>query len=312
MAGAGARGHASAQMVVIRAGETPPVAPQEPPRRHLQVMGVHQPIELRNPVDGRYEEFARANLAIQQAHGLPMVQTKTVALCGAGPSLRHPKAAAKIAQADAVWACNSALPWMVAQGIHVDVGIGMDQTPALLREWSDPPDVTYYVASTCDPELVRHLLDHGRRVQFFHNAVGFDGEMEHYRQWPPSAVAHKGSTVVSRSIWLAQWQGFHCVDLYGVDCAFQGDTVHANGENYREAYGNPLLLTAEIDGVRWITRPDMLMDAVDLVRYARQQNGLIRFQAGTLPAALWDKDDAFLDSVSRRLQPGELPPEPGA
>lgn len=288
--------HAHAEMVVRRATDTPP-------KRHLAVMGERIPVVLQNPVDHKLADYARENLRLQAALGIPMCVTKTLALCGAGPSLKR----AKIEGVDEVWACNSALPWMVKEGRKVDVGIGMDQTPGLLREWSDPPDVTYYVASTCDPALVLHLKAHNRRVLFFHNAVGFDGEIEHYQTWPPGYILGHGATVVTRTVGLAGWLGFHRVDLYGIDCAFDGDVVHANGEDYREAYGNPLMLNAEIDGKLWRTRPDMLMDAVDIVRLAREKNGLIRFQDGTLPAALFDKDEAFLDSVSRRLQPGESP-----
>ena len=296
----GVRANASAELVVVRAADKP--------KRHLQVMGdTTMPVELRNPVEHLLGDYAAENKRLQAELGLGMCVTRTVALCGAGPSLKR----AKIKDADEVWACNSALPWMIGQGLPVDVGLGMDQTPELLREWSDPPDVKYYVASTCDPELVRHLHAHGRRVFFFHNAVGFADEIEHYHSWPPGYIVGHGSTVVSRSIGLANWMGFHRVDLYGVDCAFDGDVVHANGDDYRAAYGNPVLLNAEIDGRVWITRPDMLMDAVDIVRIAKAAGGLIRFQDGTLPAALLDKDDAFLDSVSRRLSPGESP-QPGA
>lgn len=290
---------ASAEMQVRR-------AEPEAPKRRLQLVGVRQPVEFRNPVEHKLGDYARENQRLQAEHAIPMCVTKTLALCGAGPSLRR----AKIKDADEVWACNSALPWMVSQGMHVDVGVGMDQTPGLLREWSDPPDVTYYVATTCDPELVRHLLAHNRRVMFFHNAVGFEGEIEHYNTWPPGYILGHGATVVSRTVGLANWLGFHRVDLYGVDCAFEGDTVHANGDDAKAAYGNPVLLEAEIDGKKWVARPDMLMDAVDIVRMARDKKGLIRFQEGTLPAALLDKDEAFLDSVSRRLMPGESPTLP--
>lgn len=291
----GLRARADVAMVVKRAAA--------PPARHLAVMGEHIPVVLQNPVNEKLADYALENQRLQAELHIPMCQTKVLALCGAGPSLRR----AKIENADAVWACNSALPWMLRQGWRVDVGVGMDQTPELLREWSDPPDVLYYVASTCDPALVRHLHAHGRRVSFFHNAVGFEGEIEHYQTWPPGYILGHGSTVVSRTIGLAGWMGYHRVDLYGVDCAFDGDVVHANGDDYRTAYGNPTLLEAEIDGKRWTTRPDMLMDAVDIVRLAREKNGLIRFQDGTLPAALFNKDEAFLDSVSRRLKPGESP-----
>lgn len=302
MPGVQSKGLARASMVVRRAADAPNGVPQNAPQ------GFRAPIELRNPVSDRFRSFAETNLAEFRVDGAEMCVTKTLALCGAGPSLGR----AKIKDADEVWACNSALPYLVSRGVHVDVGIGIDQTPGLLREWSDPPDVTYYVATTCDPELIQHLRDHGRRVKFFHNFVGFEGEREHYETWPPGFIAGEGATVVTRVLGLAAWMGFHRVDVYGADCAFgPDDIVHANGASATEAYGAPVIMEGEIDGKVWRSRPDMLMGAVELARRARNSQGLLRLQAGTLPAALLDKDELYLDEVMRRLRPGETPTDLG-
>jgi hypothetical protein len=231
---------------------------------------------------------------------------QTLALCGAGPSLDP----ALIRGVDKVWACNSALPWLISHGAHVDAGVGIDQTPCLLREWTDPPDVTYYVATTCDPALVVHLRDHGRRVVFLHNFVGWgQDEREHYNEdWPPAFMVGEGATVVSRSIGLAAWMGFERIDVHGADCAFaEGDVAHANGETSAEAWGAPVIMSGEVNGRIWRTRPDMLMSAVDLARRTQQSQGHVRLIGDTLAVALLGKGDAYLDEVMRRLKPGEVP-----
>ena len=260
-------------------------------------------IELQSPVQGRFREFITENLKTR-----PMVMAapdrfkgQTLALCGAGPSLVVPTGY------DHVFACNSALPYLTRLGAGVTAGCGIDQTPGLLTEWLDPPDVPYFVASSCDPALVRHLIGYGRQVVFFHSCVGIEDEFEFYCDtWPPTFMVGTGHTVVSRILALAQWMGFAKIDVYGADCAFtNGDVCYADGSTATEAYGKPLMMEGVIDGRTWRTRPDMLMAAVELARIARDDDS-VTLVGDTLPNALQGKDEKFLESVCRRLAPGEL------
>jgi hypothetical protein len=158
--------------------------------------------------------------------------------------------------------------------------------------------------------LVKHLEAHGRTVSFFHNHVGFaEDEFQHYcATYPPTLMVGEGFTVVSRAIGLALWMGYERIDVYGADCAFgENDVTHANGEQATTAYHNPLIMTGEINGRTWRTRPDMLRDAVHLVRRVRATQGRIRLMGDTLPVALLGKDDSTLDLVCRSLTPGEIP-----
>lgn len=269
-----------------------------------------QAIALTNPVEDRLEEYARAN----RETGEPvMCQPMRLALCGAGPSLREADLSGIdeiwTRPYDAIWACNSALTHLASRGIQA-TGIGIDQTPGLLAEWIDPPDTTYYLASTCDPALVAHLRLHGRDIRWFHNAVAFEDETDYYcRDWPPGFIVGEGATVVSRVIGLASFMGFRFIDIFGADCALApGDVAHADGTTVAEAYGPCAIMEGEIDGRKWRTRPDMLMNAVDLVRKTRRFGGRIRLMGDTLAVALLDKPDEFLDEVMRRLQPGEEVP----
>jgi hypothetical protein len=278
-------------------------------------MGWHPGIEMRSPVGNHLQAYATANVktrplrvALEDAF-----KGETLALCGAGPSLPD-----HINGVDRIFACNSALPWLVERGVPVTAGVGIDQTRGMITEWADPPDVPYFLASTVDPELVKHLQSHGREVVFFHNCVGFKDEFKWYcEHWPGTYLVGRGWTVVGRFIGLAEWMGFERIDIYGADHAFSGaaprgtpagahDTTHANGTLASEAYTEPLIMEGEIDGRVWRTRPDMLMAAVDLARQVNESDGRIRLMGDTLPAALLDKDDAFLDQVIRSLAPDEV------
>lgn len=245
-------------------------------------------------------------------------QGETLALCGAGPSLRT----ARFDPTDQLWACNSALPWLVEHGVVPTAGVAIDQTPRMLEDWASVYPVDYLVASSVDPKVVQHLATKGRSVRFFHNAVGFTNDTwvnpdpEHLRDYefalyctafPPTFVMGSGQTVVSRTIKLAFWMGFERIDVYGADCCLGPENVtHANGEDAEAAYGNPLLWEAEINGRHWVSRPDMTMDAVDLVHRVRESQGRVRLMGDTLPVALLGKSEAVLAEVCRRGAPDEL------
>lgn len=303
----------------------------EPNTLRLVPGGQRMGIELRNPVTDRLKEFALRNRVLAGAN--PEMARKntflgqTLALCGAGPSL-DPK---QVRGVNHVWGCNSALPWLVRQGVDVSAGVGIDQTPGLLREWSSPPDVTYYVASTCDPDLIAHLQAHNRRIVWFHNFVGWGSqadEMDYYDQrWPEGFILGSGATVVPRSVALAAWMGFERIDVHGADCALDGSRVpdnagleqmidglvaHANGETAREAFGSPVLMQGEVNGRIWRSRPDLLMAAVDLAKLVQKHPGHVRLIGDTLAVALQSKGDEYLNEVMRRLQPGENPLAQGA
>jgi len=296
MLGLGGKSGSAVGMVVNR-------APAPPPQRYG--------IELQNPVTDRLREYAHRNRALVAEPEMVRHHEslhETLSLCGAGPSLRP----SDLVRGSKVWAANSALPWLMRQGVSVDVGLGIDQTPDLLREWSDAPDVTYYLASTVDPELTAYLLSRGRRIRWFHNFVAWGteaDEMDHYNNgWPPGFMMGSGATVVPRSIGLAAWCGFERVDVHGADCAFgEGDIAHANGETAVEAFGRPVMMEGTIGDRVWRTRPDLLMAAVDLARMTQKNAAHIRLIGDTLAVALCGKPDADLNEVMRRLEPGEIP-----
>jgi hypothetical protein len=265
-------------------------------------------MKLLSPVEVHLESFTRANAKVRPMRVLHenMYTGQTLALCGAGPSLGE-----SVIEADQVFACNSALPWLVERGVHVDVGVSIDQSERMLVDWAEPPDVEYFIASTVNPKLVKHLQAHGRSFRFFHSAVGFKDEFDLYcKLYPSTLLAGAGWTVIGRFLGVARWLGFRRIDVYGADHALgPGDTAHANGESADDAYTTPLIFSGYIDDRLWRTRADMLMAAVDLVRRVRNTHDMdVRLVGDTLPNALLDKDDDFLDQVCRVLAPDEVIP----
>lgn len=164
-----------------------------------------------------------------------------VVICGAGPSLAD-TAAEYCPQADQVWGCNSALPWLVSHGHKVTHGFTVDQTPEMLNEWASAPDVEYLLATTVHPHLTAHLLKHGRkRLRWFHNYVGIRRppvpigdpdnpevtQLIEYETWlymllfPPTMQAGSGLNTVNRAIDVALVMGFEKITVLGADCAMR-------------------------------------------------------------------------------------------
>jgi hypothetical protein len=261
-------------------------------------------VRLQNPVVDQLPAFIAAN---REYDDIVVAKAgsgagKTLTICGAGPSLRDATLGT-----DDVWACNSALPYLFWKGERVTHGVGIDQTPGLLREWESAPDVPYLLASSVDPVLVNHLRCANRSVTFFHNCVGVADEIPLYKQWPSTFMVTAGYSVVSRAVNLAFWMGYERIDVVGADCEFgDDDLAHANGESATDAYGRPMVYEYTYPDRTKVsrTRMDMLMDAVYLARLARDHDR-IRLVGDTLPAYLQHKPDEFLSQVCRQLSPDE-------
>ena len=289
-------------------------------------------IELTSPVGHKISGFVLANSLCQVCHGMPIPRTdhgptklpvcgcevptqypvvladsakgKDLILCGSGPSLPKVKPLLAVHPEADVWGCNDALMWLTKRGLKVTHGVGIDQSPDLYMTcWTAPPAVRYLLASSASHQLFAHLIRYGHRdrITLFHSFIGFEGEEELYRLlYPPAPMVGSGLNVVNRSIPLAVFMGYQTIYLVGADCALgRRDTMHA-GETTAET---GIILRGKVGGRRWATKPDMLASACDLVRQKREMGERLQFVGDTLPKALQDKDDAFLDRCISWHQP---------
>ena len=281
-------------------------------------------IELTSPVGHKIAGFVLANSLCQVCHGMPIprrdsgptklpicgcesptqypvvqpdtAKGKDVILCGSGPSLPKVKRLLCVHPEADVWGCNDALIWLTRRGLKVTHGVGIDQSPDLYTTcWIQPPAVQYLIASSASHQLFAHLLrcGHRDRITLFHSFIGFEGEEELYRLlYAPAPMVGSGLNVVNRSIPLAIFMGYGTVYLVGADCALGRRDIMHTGETTAET---GIILRGNIDGRHWATKPDMLASACDLVRQKRDMGERLQFIGDTLPRALQDKDDAFLD-----------------
>jgi hypothetical protein len=254
-----------------------------------------------------------------------------VVICGAGPSLR---AVTRFPRADQVWACNSALPYLVGRGLHVTHGFTIDQGAAMLgpAEWGSTPDVGYYVASSAHPDVVAHLLARGRRLVFFHsflgapNPAGWTSERDaagvdvtSYEMWlyrsryPESVQVGHGLNSVPRAVCLALAMGFRDVRVYGADCGVPDGphmpemgtpgyadwidklVMYADGRTAGQCYGHgDPLAEGAIDGRRWHTRADMVISATHLLELQKGFPGRITYVGDTLVNAMHADDPDWM------------------
>lgn len=175
----------------------------------------------------------------------------TLAICGAGPSLANTLDALDALDADQVWACNSALPYLVDHGRTPTSGFAIDQGVAMLKpeEWGRIGErgfpTHYFVASSIHPDLRDHLIAARRKLTWFHNYLGSpdpdgwtppepwpDGttpEQRSYESWlythhyATSVQVGHGLNSVPRAVCLALYFGFAKIVLYGADCACAPD-----------------------------------------------------------------------------------------
>jgi hypothetical protein len=291
---------------------------------------VSQPVicELAIPNQDYLADHIRANASLSHRMAQPDSRVgKTLALCGAGPSLNDHLYEIV---ADEIWACNSALPYLIHKGLSVTHGFTVDQGVEMLgeREWREPYDVEYIIASTVHPDIPKHLTTHGRDLLWIHNfcglknPAGWNGdksfELALYGDlYPSGPMVGYGLNSVPRAVCLALWMGFSKIMVHGADHAakptgvpmpawrsegwipfLQQCQLYADGRTAFDAFGeNVTLVQNDMETVlgcsettqRWITRPDMVISAQHMAQMARDHSDRITLVGNTLPNAMLDK-----------------------
>lgn len=172
---------------------------------------------------------------------------KKLVICGAGPSLRDYLRAPHW-RADEVWACNSAVPYLMERDQYVTHAVAIDCSDGMLSDWEKTYDLEYIVATSIHPKLTDHLRKEKRRLRWFHNYLGIPdppdwkppqdwidrytagGLPRDQYKWayevylydtlfPPTCQPQYGLNVVARALCMAVWLGFDKIRIWGADCA---------------------------------------------------------------------------------------------
>lgn len=238
----------------------------------------------------------RKNSASCYARKLPHcsyrdVRNGKLAICASGPSAKDYVETLRTWSGE-IWAINGAFGWLLSEGVPVNAFVGMDPEAFLTDYLRDIPDnATYYISNQCHPDVFDRLKE--RNVRTWH--------ADDPAVIPPvgQVPIPGGSTCLGRSPYLASFQGWQHVHLFGGDSSFDGDSY---------AYGGTMPqneIVAEVNGTQYRTNRQMLTQAAEMVELMKNFPGSITLHGrGLLPAMAEDNRQSFEDfkRMARKLE----------
>lgn len=154
----------------------------------------------------------------------------TCSIVGSAPSIRETH---KELKGDVI-AINSAISYLLDQGIVPKFGVLWDGTQVVEKFARPHPSITYLVASRCHPDVFERLKDCNVVVWHAggdHNIVEVMQREDVQRKMGiPQPLVLGGSAGVTRTMYLATALGYTDLHLYGADSSYseEGDT-HVRG-----------------------------------------------------------------------------------
>lgn len=147
---------------------------------------------------------------------------------GSGPTIKETH---KELVGDVI-AINSAISYLLDQGIVPKFGLLWDGTEYVEQFARPHPDIVYLVASRCHPKVFERLKD--CKVIVWH--AGGDHDIldvmvrpEVIAKMSPQPLICGGSAGVTRTLYVASVLGYTDIHLYGADSCYTGDDTHIRG-----------------------------------------------------------------------------------
>jgi len=219
------------------------------------------------------------------------------------------------------WAKPLPVEYIVATSIHPDLTQQLQEQGARWRWFHNYVGIEKPPVEYCECGHDRgddHCAECG--------CTEYRGRAMVYEDWlyaqcfPPTIRAGSGLNTVTRAIDVALFMGFERIILLGADCALRARKraprgtvhgtpahrkwlreqveMHADGGHALASEATETTIEGRIDGRYWLTKADMMITAVWLVKWRRILGRKVLTIIGdTLPNALQDKDDAFLERL---------------
>lgn len=148
--------------------------------------------------------------------------SEAIAIVGGGPSLR--RTCGELKSFPRIIAAGTVHDWLIERGIVPEFAACCDPDPISQAYFQNPcHDVTYLLATQCNPALFDHLA--GYRVVKWHcHPIDMEFLNEHEVGW--HAVSG-GCTVGLRCISMAIMLGYSNIHFFGFDSCLDGDSHHA-------------------------------------------------------------------------------------
>jgi hypothetical protein len=169
------------------------------------------------------------NMRSALARGLPQVRScrahkHVMSVAAGGPSLEdtHKELHGYIV------AMNGSLRWLLERGVTPNACGVLDPGAHMVDIVEADPNVSYFVASICDPALFEKLLKVGCHVVLWHPSGQPECEIVLETMFPDTwFMVGGGCTMGLRWINLGYVCGFRTFKLHGLDSSFRGTATHA-------------------------------------------------------------------------------------
>lgn len=177
--------------------------------------------------------------------------------------------------------------------------------------------VAYGVCQSCNAmcEVTDPVCPKCHSADVYRNTVSYEDWL-YATLYPATVRTGSGLNATTRAIDLALFMGFTKIYVLGADCALkvlrwptqrfaQGSpehirwltedvVMHADGGHALASEASAVTLEGEIDGRKWLTKPDMMITAIWLRDMKRMLGSRLSVIGDTLVKAILEKDDAFV------------------
>jgi hypothetical protein len=197
-----------------------------------------------------------ANIMVNEKRPLPHLDFKRICVCASGPSLGDHVEDIRARQ-QAGWhvaAMNGSYNYLISKGIVADLFFMVDARPGVNEAFVTypHPQTTFVIASQCDPEIFKWLVQQGAKVMIwsmFHDEAGLKAIQETKPRGNQPTANFVGALNVGHSCLVPLWaMGYKVWHLFGYDGSMRmeetstdigNDEILTRGELKKHAFVQP-------------------------------------------------------------------------
>lgn len=235
-------------------------------------------IETKNSIPNEVLQSQADNTCkVMKQYNIPEVQScelheRWAYLIGGAPSYKKPENIEEIKKASLnngiVFSSKTAHDYLISQGIVPWGCLLLDPRPHVADHFEIHPDVKYFVASQCHPDVFDKLIKGNANIHVYHAEVAAGERDIILGHFPNARMLAGGSTSQSRGISVLMLMGFYKFKLFGLDSSYPEKPTKVHGINQEK---QPIEITVNdtktkqpLGGGKFWTDPELLAQINDM------------------------------------------------